>query len=441
MAAPATTPTPSITDVRTPEQITADVTRQVESEISDAEAPLKSQIGTLGSNRDAAIAGINSMFGNILPYVQESANKVQSSYQTAESTQQQIYSAANQRLNDLKQSRAQEAQAMAQQMGGPVALGEFTDAVDPAASAYAVEGGGQMLHTLAYGQADVGAANDFAGKVFPLVQTEQTAEARQHYETQIKEIQDQITQLEASKSSAINKGVADAQIAERTYALNKAQQSLDELKAKHDWQASLRTLKQEDKRIALAQNQFKQQKVTDTASIKLEKRKLTTQQQQFAKQLGLSNKEYKLNLDKLNEATKSAQQRLSLAKQQAAAAYLDAAVNPQPGKTITYSQAVPVSKLAAESGKVGDAYADGKSPTGYSRLVTVHEASVAQPITDPNQLVDYLVAHRVQQKNAISMVKARLSLPADWTYKPVGSRHKKTKTPSTPQPPQSPGPR
>jgi hypothetical protein len=239
---------PSITAVRTPDQITADVTRQVESAISDAEAPLKSQIGTLGSNRDAAIAGINQMFGNVLPYVQAGAQQTESSYHTAEQTQQQIYSAANQRLNELTQSRAQSAQALAQQMGGPVAVGEFTDAVDPAASAYAVEGGGQMLHTLAYGQADVGAANAFAGRVFPLVQTEQTAEARQHYETQIKEIQDQISQLESQKSSQINKGVSDAMIAERQYALQKAQQSLEEVKAKHDWQASLKSLKQEDKR-------------------------------------------------------------------------------------------------------------------------------------------------------------------------------------------------
>lgn len=415
---------PSITDVRTPDQITADVTKQVESAISSTEAPLKSQIGTLGANRDAAIAGIDKMFGNILPYVQAGAQQTESAYHTAEQTQQQIYSAANQRLNELKQSRAQNAQVLAQQMGGPVAVGEFTDAVDPAASAYAVEGGGQMLHTLAYGQADVGAANAFAGRVFPLVQTEQTAEARQHYETQIKEIQDQITQLESQKSSQINKGVTDALIQERQFALQKASQALDEVKAKHDWQASLRSLKQEDKRIKLAQGQFGETKKEFKVTASLEKKKLTVQEKQFAQQLGLSNAEFALKKREAASATKVAQQRLSLAKQQAAAAYLDAAVNPQPGKTITYSRAVPVSEAQVMTGHAGGAYQDKNSPTGYSQIVTVHEAAVASPITDPNQLVDYLVAHRVQRKNAISMVRARLRLPSSWEYKPATKRGK-----------------
>lgn len=415
---------PSITDVKTPEQITADVTAQVEAATKAAEAPLNAQIGTLGSNRDAAIAGIGKMFGNILPYVQQSAQQVQQNYGQAEQSQQQIYAAANQRLNDLKQQRAQSAQALAQQMGGPVALGEFTDAVDPAASQYAVEGGGQMLHTLAYGQADTGAAQAFAGKVFPLVQTEQTAQARQHYETQIKEIQDQITQLESQKSSQINKGVTDALIQERQYALQKAQQSLDETKAKQDHQAALRSLKQEDKRIKLAQDQFSQQKTTDKRSYTLETKKLSVQEKQFAQQLGLSNQEFALKKQQAAAATKTAMQRLALAKSTAAAAYLDAAVNPQPGKTITYSQAVPVPEQAVMLGKVNDAYADKNSPTGYSRLVTVHEASVATPITDPSALVDYLVAHRVQRANAIKMTKARLRLPDSWQYKPATKRGK-----------------
>lgn len=415
----------SVLDVRTPDQIKADVTGQVNADATSQEAPLQSQVGTLGSQRDSAVKAIGDMFSNLQPYVSGQADKLAADYQGTEQTQQQIYSAANQRLAALKNERAQSAQALAQQMGGPVAVGEFTQGVDPAAESYANLGAGEQLHTLGYAAADVGQARSFAGKVFPLVQTEQQAQARQHFEDQIKTIKDQISTIEAGKSSAVNKGVSDAMLAERNFALQRTQQALDKVKAGHDWQATLHTLKNDDARLKIAQNQLGLQTKSTNASIKLNQQKLTTQQKQFAQQLGLSKQQILQRQQQLDQSARLANQRIALANKQYSGQILDAAVNPKPGKTITYSQAVEVPAAAALTGKVKGAYSNPKSSTGYSQLITVHQASVTAPITDPNQLVDYLVAHSVGKAQAVKMVKSRLSLPDTWTYHAPKTKKKK----------------
>jgi hypothetical protein len=124
-----------ITTVRTREQIGKAATAEVGEEIRGQVQPLEGEIGTLQDRSKATLEGIGKMFGGILPHVQAAAEAVEGSWNTAQNQQAKIFAAAGTRLNQLRQTRAQEAQAMAQQIGGPVSVGEFTEAVDPAIGA------------------------------------------------------------------------------------------------------------------------------------------------------------------------------------------------------------------------------------------------------------------------------------------------------------------
>jgi hypothetical protein len=413
--------------VMTPAELAKMAASQAQTEISGQTAPLESQIPGLQSKETNAVGDIKSMFGSILPYSEAAAQNLQGAYTTAEGQQMAIFQAANQQMNDLANSRAQEAQSLAQQMGGPVAVGEFTSSMGYEPQALANLGAGQMLHTLGYGLADVGYANAFAGRVLPLVQTEQTAQAKQYYENQITDLQKQIATIKATKGTLTNSKLADLMTQERTFQLQKAQQALDKIKASHDWQATRRTLAQEDKRIKITQNQWKLQESQATGTYKgkqtiqsqqlaIEERKLTDAEKQQAAALGMSNKEFAFRKQQLAVQSKLASQKLGITQKATWAAYLDAAVTGQPGKSVSQSVPVPVPATAAQLGKVKGAYPDPNSPTGYSQLIT-QTSPIGQisPIRDPNQLVDFLVAHEVPKKTAVAMVQARLHMP-NWSY-------------------------
>lgn len=406
-----------ITTVRSADDLRGAATSSVDAEINAAVDPLQAQIGGIDASAANASKNISAMFGSIMPYTQESAAAVKGAYDEAEGAQQNIFAAANQRLNQLKQSRAQEAQALAQEMGGPVSLGEFTAGMDDQASLLTSLGAGQQLHTLQYGLADVGEAQAFAGRVMPLVQTEQQAQARSYYENQKKVIQDQITSLKAQRGSKITQEYNDMLAKEREYALQKTQEKLDKLKSDRDWAATKRTLGNDDRRLRLAEAEDKRQTASLTGTLggkpTLEARRLTAQEKQFAQQQGLSEKEYLLRLKQLNADTKLKGQQLAAANRNTWNQYLDAAVNPQPGKSVTVTMSVPVS--AAQAYKNKNAYVDKNSPTGYSALVKTVQTPTNRSITNPTALVDYLVAHNVPKRIAVNMVKTRLRIP-DWVY-------------------------
>src|SRR4051812_38953387 len=115
----------------TEQQILDQARTSVQNQIGAQTAPLQSQIGTLQSDETRALQGIGGLYDHIQPAVQQSAQAVDDSYRNAESVQNSIFAQANQRLNALKQDRASEAQRMAQQIGGPVAINEFTAGMDP----------------------------------------------------------------------------------------------------------------------------------------------------------------------------------------------------------------------------------------------------------------------------------------------------------------------
>lgn len=423
--APSPTPAPGdITAIRTPEELRRIAEQSVGAEIAGEVNPLKGQVGTLQSQETSNLAGIRDMFGSILPFSAGAAERVGTAYDTAEAQQQSIFAQATLRMNQLRQSRAQEAQALAQEMGGPVSVGEFTSSMGFEPEALANLGAGQQLHTLQYGMADVGLANAFAGRVLPLVQTEETAKARQFYEDKITEIQKQIATLEGTKTSKVNAAANDLQIKEREFALQKTQQALDKLKADHDWAATQRTLKGEERRIALAERQFKLEEAGVTGTFKgkptLAKQTLTANEKAQAAAAGMTNKEFQLRKTQQEGASRLAAQRFALTQRATWAQYLDMAINPAPGKTITETIKIPVDKPNVLDKDIYHEVVNGKDV--YYKLKNVsRQGDAASPISDPTDLVDYLISHNVPKNVAVKMVRARLQIP-NWQYgKPLPS--------------------
>lgn len=414
---PAGTPTAqgNLMQVQTLDQLKAQAAAQVNDQLNGQINPLQAQYNLLGSQEAGALQGIGQLFGTLLPSVAQSAQGVKDAYDQAQASEQAIFAQAQVNMNAMKQSAAQRAQALAQEMGGPVAITDFTDPYAAGQPALANLGAGQLLHTLGYAQAGEQAAQAFAGQVFPLIQTEQEAQARKTYEDKKTSIQDQITQLKQQAAGQIDAKLSDLVQQERTFALQKNQQTLDAAKAKADTAATKQTLKNDEARIALARQQFALQTKQEGFNEKTTTTKLSQQDKQFASQLGLSYAQLNQRKTQLAAQTKLANKQLAAAKQVQANGYLDAALSPQPGKTVTVTQKVPVDPVQAY--KDHQAFRDGGTDAHpkYSKLVKVQQTMTNQPITDPGSLVDFLTAHGVGKKAAIAMVKQRLRIP-NWSY-------------------------
>lgn len=406
---------PGVTTVRSADELNNIATSEVNADIGGQVAPLQSQYDTLTGSEERARQNITTLFGTLQPSVEASAAAVKGSYDEAQGHQEAIFSKAMQKLNQLKQSRAQEAQALAQEMGGPVALSEFTAGMDDAQGQLANLGAGQMLHTLGYAQAGEQEAQAWAGKVMPLVQTEQQATVRQYFEDQKKTIQGQITALKATAGDKINTRKNELLLAERTYALQKTQQALDKIKNDHDWQATKRTLKNDDARLKIAQQAADDARAGVTGELNgkptLAARDLTAKNAQIAAQLGLSTQEYLLRKKQFQTNSGIAKEQLQVAKNQTAAQWLDAGLNPQPGKSVTTTQAVETDAASAFKNPGKSFKQNGK---WYKYITTTYTPQNAQ-ITEPNALVDYMVAHGINKVLAVRLVKARLQI-SDWKY-------------------------
>ena len=467
-APPAPTPTSNAADPSNPmsglgylgsppsyEDLQAQAQGQVDQEINAQVNPLNIQIGDLQSRESTALGGIQDMFKGLMPYVSDSAQRVEAAQNQGLAMEQQIFQAAGQRMNSLAQSRAQEAQALAQQMGGPVSTGDFTSATDPYKAAMPQEAAAGMIHGLSFNMAGTQQAEAFAGQVFPAMETEQVAQARNFFETQINDTRKQIAQLEASKSGAVNTKLNDLLSQERQYSLQLQQLQLDKTKAAHDWAATQHTLKNDDARLALAgagvtgqyqgkptlqaqktaadiqnaqtRNQIAQQRANAYAA------HMSAQDRITARKLGLSAQQFAMKMAHSEESLQIQQQRLKLQQQKNAMAMVDAAMNPNSGKPITQSVKYYIPKgslaeLRAADGKMADAHYDPAKHQWYQyqRLTLTPQQwaahggySGATPITDPQRLYDLLMGAGIPGKMARNLVRTRTGINDFTPGKPV----------------------
>jgi hypothetical protein len=405
---------------QTLDQLKQIAANQVDTELGGQIAPLQSQIGSVDAAQGTANKNLGTMFDSLMPYVQGAAQAVQGSHDAAQQAEQGIFSQAQLNLSNLAKQRAQEAQTLAQQIGGPVAAGQFTESVTPSQQYLGAVGPGALLHSLALGEAGNQEAQAFAGKVFPLVRTEQQALLTRHFEDQRKQLQDQITQLKQSRSGAINSRLSDLQQKERDYQLQVAQQNLDKLKAAHDWTATKRTLHNDDVRLTLAQQQAANDRAGLTGTIN---GKPTQQAKELAaniahmsaadklqaRQLGLSEKEFAQRQITLKQNAATAKTAQNVQQQKLAMDIIDQATNPQPGKSFTQTVTTEITQQAAVLNK--SAYsvvgADGKTHYFLDRKVTL-PGSTGVPMQDPQRLYELLLGYKIPPAMAKKLVKSKL---------------------------------
>lgn len=236
-------PTP---DATLEKQVTSDISAAIASEI----APLQSLAGQRTTDRDRAIGEIGSLFGGLQPFVEGSAERVGQSYDQALAGEKAIFQQASARLDALRAQQGADAQALAQQIGSPVPLDNmFTAGITKEQGLGTLEAAGSLLHGAGLQQAGVQEAEAFAGKVFPLMRVEETSRTRSQFDAEIKQIQDQIAAIKSSKGARISEELTKRKLAEREFALQRAQANRDFFLAK-------KSVAMEKERLALSRTEL-----------------------------------------------------------------------------------------------------------------------------------------------------------------------------------------
>jgi hypothetical protein len=334
-------------------------------------------------------------------------------------------------MDELANSRAQSAQQLAQQMGGPVSVGEFMSGVEPARSALAQIAPNQLLHGLANAQAGVQQARAFSEQVFPAMRTEEVAKARNYFEDQIAQLRKQIDQINASSSSTITKRFRDLQQQEFENKLEVAKARLDELKANRDWEATKRTLNQSARRQTLAEKEFGFGKkkfgkefglaVTKQKQyVQLSKMKLTSAQKIAASKLGMTALQYKETMRHHMATEAAANARIQAQRQKNAMSLIDHATGRTQGPmTITRRRELDAATAAM---RIGDPkiqiVKDKKGKTHFyiNENVTLTPGQVNRQYgsmgvaADPQSMYDYLIGNNVSAAMAKKVVRMKSGL-------------------------------
>jgi hypothetical protein len=203
------------------------------SEIAMQAAPIHSQIAAetqLGKQQQAAVT---QEFNSVLPYVQSGARETADFNTQMANDSQAIFQQAGLNLNAAQQNQAQQAQQMAQQIGGPVATGTFTNALSPYETAMGQSSAIGQLNTMQMGTIGTDMMGQFAGQVFPSMAVEQHATLRANINDAIQKLEDQLTTLNASKSKLVDAKLPQLLTAQVNYykdqaaAKNAAQKAYD----------------------------------------------------------------------------------------------------------------------------------------------------------------------------------------------------------------------
>lgn len=204
--------------IRTPAELRRIARTQVGAETAGQIAPYRTELEQTTSRRARALQDLGELYGGLQNYAQRAVGQVAQYGNEAYNREQQLFDQASSRLDQFRQQRAADAQALAQQTGGPVPISAFTEGVDAASVMPHVAAGG-LMSALALSQADVGEAGDFAGRVFPLIQAEETTKTQRDYEDKISGIQDEIAAIRAARPGAVSKRFTDLLAAERDYQI------------------------------------------------------------------------------------------------------------------------------------------------------------------------------------------------------------------------------
>jgi hypothetical protein len=371
----------------TPAQIKEQARADVAAEIAAAINPLQTEIGGLQARGTAAQAEISKLFAGLQPEVSASAERLAALHGETIADERSIFDAATARLDEIRSSRAAEAQELAQQIGTPVPIDEFTQGVDVARAAQGQFEGSSLLHALAGGEANVGAAEAFAGRVFPQIAAEQQSRTQFQFDQAVNDLKKQIAQIESQRENAVNKQYYDRLLQEKTFQLQKIQADRD---------------------YRIAQQTLGMQKGELTGSFKgkptLAAKNLAEQQRQFNAQLTLSNKELNAKISADVASGKATGKTETAVRWQNALELANGAMTA--GKPYTISEWVPA---APRSPGAVQRTVGGK--TGWYKLSRVTHQSPGYNRGQPGRIYKYLIARGVNKRMAVRAVRLATGKP------------------------------
>jgi hypothetical protein len=225
-------------------EILASVTKEIESQIASAVKPLETQRTQLGTDRDNAVGSIGSLFNTVEGSAKDSATRVRTDYDQTLAAEKAIIGEARDRMTDLRNQRAAEAQRLAQEIGRPIPIEEFTNPADLETSLFDSASAGSLLKASGLALGDVQYAEAFSGRVLPLMRAREIAQTRATFDREITRINGEIAAIKAQKGGLINEGVRKRSLEEREFALARAT-------ANRDWSLAKQTTKLEAERLRL----------------------------------------------------------------------------------------------------------------------------------------------------------------------------------------------
>jgi len=193
---PGSNPNP-ITTPYTIAQLQTLAQQQAASTITGEVAPLQSQVKTYQGEQAQARQDISQEGSQLLPYVNASAQAVQSSQDEATQQEMNVFAAEGTRMNQVHQQLAAQAQQLAQQMGGPVSTADFTQSIAPYEAQVPAAQAGGVLNALGVAQGNTEEAQAFAGQVFPALMTNEQAKSAAFFNDQTKTLNDPIVKYQA----------------------------------------------------------------------------------------------------------------------------------------------------------------------------------------------------------------------------------------------------
>jgi hypothetical protein len=421
-------------DPKTAARIRAQAGAEIDAETNAAIAPYQADIGTYTSRSASAVATFADMFKGILGASGEAASREEDFYKSSLGMEKDIFGAATDQLNQFRQGQAAEAQTLAQRLGGPVPISEFTYGVDVAQKQARNDFASGMLHSLGAASANVAEAEAFAGRVLPLVQKEETSKTVRYFNDLIAEAQKNISSIKSSAASKKTARYDELRAQELQYRL-------DKLKADRDWAIARQSARQQQQQINQQNRQMNYQKdiamgrvklydyvdkkgkrhvayapTLEAQSLALDKSKFTQAQSEAAgktydpttgkvvptttqQQINLQGKQYAAQQGKADQAN--------------ATNLLDAAVSAGgTGKAITITKREIVDPSQAGQSGVYKATRNGK--TVYYRFVNEKIQVPGMGLRDPRDVYKFLVSRNIPPSTAAMMTGKRFGLGANW---------------------------
>lgn len=176
---------------------------QIAAQILRETNPLKTQVGSLRRSTTREVGALSDLYGGLQTAAMSGAQRLKENYEAGQQTQGSIFADVASRLDSLRGTVSSDAQRLAQQIGAPVPLDEFTGLLDQQRAAGTQEGAVQQLGALGAAQAGVQSAEQYASEVVPAMGAEDISDVRSFYGRGIADLQQEIAQIKGERGKRI----------------------------------------------------------------------------------------------------------------------------------------------------------------------------------------------------------------------------------------------